>query len=1218
MPIAILFSMETPHDRPRESRLAALFSPQGRLRRTSFLGRSVLITASFAGFFWAVEGLVGRPATLVLYPPFLAALYVVAVRRLHDFGKSAPRLLLLAIPVLGPLWLLLEFLFRKGNTGENRFGTDPRTNRRDYMVVPPPAEPRTVNDVTRLNPVTVDRVVAPRSVSELQEAIRSTSGPISVGGGRFSMGGQIASPGSLHLDLRNLNHVLDFSPAKRTIRVQAGIRWCDVQKFVDPHDLSVRIMQSYANMTVGGSLSVNCHGRYVGLGPIILSVRSVSVVLPDGERAELSPTLRPELFYGVIGGYGGLGVIAEAELELTANDRVERHSEKVGVEDYPAHFRRTAWEPVAAAFHNADLYPPDYTRLRSVTWTPTRRPVTQPRRLMRPRSAYPLHRYLMWSVANLPFGKWRREHLIEPLVNLRRVVHWRNYEAGYDTGEVEPSSRTRSTYALQEYFVPVAHFGDFVPRMAEILKRHRVNVLNVSVRHAVADPGSTLAWAREEVFAFVLYHQQGVQGSDREAVGVWTRELIDAALDLGGSYYLPYQVHATSEQFHRAYPRAKELFALKRRIDPDFRLRNAIWDKYYAPSVEVPETEGSEFHAVYATPAGADRFYRFLQNVFHLYPEDRFQMLIKETLAAYSTDEAIYSCLQRELPNIKPFLADLTYAIPALRKQKREMTKQTLELLGGLRQVEGYVEIGTTGRYLSELGKHIRFYGRNILVNDAAPTNSPADILERGRLAKRGEFLPLDNYGPLDPREIADASIDLVTCYIGLHHAPPDRLDGFVRSIARVLRPGGIFILRDHDVRTPDLDVLVRLAHTVFNAGLGIPWAQNQAELRDFAPMQRWIDALAAAGLTASGKRLLQANDPTDNTLMAFVKGAAPVLAVPAAPRPGFLKNASLIALLSLAMVTGAQARQDPPPQVATPADQRRGEEQTLLTFPEWFLVFSPGELADFIRSEAPSEFPYVGHIRQYWQSYRAVTRATQGKYPFNGEYHTMMAVIGASTTIEYGLKSGYETVFGRLTEATRLHGMTAEDHYAAKVARDYVDFIRVDPWYLYDFVGSLKGLWSETDLVGQDLLRKWERKYALTTEYLAKAGYGWVIKKLTQASFDKPVHQTGVVVERPGAGRSFALLPRYEPFTAAAATMAKEGVEFLEVAGNRSVILVSARVPSGWQPSEESTKILFEQPILTKPGEKRVALTLPVAALSTVLRSLSRAPCRIEHVFDY
>src|SRR6185295_865919 len=99
--------------------------------------------------------------------------------------------------------------------------------------------------------------------------------------------------------------------------------------------------------------------------------------------------------------------------------------------------------------------------------------------------------------------------------------HWRNYEAGYDAGELEPRSRARRTFALQEYFVPVARFGEFLPRLTEILRRHDVNVLNISVRHSVADPGSYLAWAREEVFAFVLYHQQGVGAVDRMRVGVW-------------------------------------------------------------------------------------------------------------------------------------------------------------------------------------------------------------------------------------------------------------------------------------------------------------------------------------------------------------------------------------------------------------------------------------------------------------------------------------------------------------------------------------------------------------------------------------------------------------------------------------------------------------------------------------------------------------------------
>jgi FAD/FMN-containing dehydrogenase len=64
-------------------------------------------------------------------------------------------------------------------------------------------------------------------------------------------------------------------------------------------------------------------------------------------------------------------------------------------------------------------------------------------------------------------------------------------------------------------------------------------------------------------------------------VGTWTRELIDAVLSVGGRYYLPYQLHATQEQFHRAYPRANELFAVKQQVDPTNRFRNKLWDKYY-------------------------------------------------------------------------------------------------------------------------------------------------------------------------------------------------------------------------------------------------------------------------------------------------------------------------------------------------------------------------------------------------------------------------------------------------------------------------------------------------------------------------------------------------------------------------------------------------------------------------------------------------------------
>ncbi len=66
------------------------------------------------------------------------------------------------------------------------------------------------------------------------------------------------------------------------------------------------------------------------------------------------------------------------------------------------------------------------------------------------------------------FGKWRREHIVDPIVFGRKKIHWRNYEAGYDVLELEPQSRKESTYVLQEYFVPVGKFDDFASLMAEI------------------------------------------------------------------------------------------------------------------------------------------------------------------------------------------------------------------------------------------------------------------------------------------------------------------------------------------------------------------------------------------------------------------------------------------------------------------------------------------------------------------------------------------------------------------------------------------------------------------------------------------------------------------------------------------------------------------------------------------------------------------------------
>lgn len=108
---------------------------RGRLRRSVFWSALVIATVAFVILFEALQAVAGFASTLVLYPPFLAVLLSLAVRRLHDRQFSAWWLLLGLVPVLGPVILACQLLFARGTHGDNRYGEDPRSRARDYLQV---------------------------------------------------------------------------------------------------------------------------------------------------------------------------------------------------------------------------------------------------------------------------------------------------------------------------------------------------------------------------------------------------------------------------------------------------------------------------------------------------------------------------------------------------------------------------------------------------------------------------------------------------------------------------------------------------------------------------------------------------------------------------------------------------------------------------------------------------------------------------------------------------------------------------------------------------------------------------------------------------------------------------------------------------------------------------------------------------------------------------
>lgn len=766
-----------------------------------------------------------------------------------------------------------------------------------------------VTEVTQLHKIQVARVVVPKTTEELSTILKETRGTISIGGARCSMGGQVAEPGSTHLDMRQLNRVLALDVPTARIRVQAGITWRDVQDAIDPHDLSIQIMQTYSNFTVGGSLSVNAHGRYMGRGPIVGSVHSLRLVLADGSIVDASREENSELFFAAIGGYGGIGVIAEATLDLVPNVKVERHSQTMATSDYAAFFRNEVRDDEQIVFHNADLHPPHFDSARAVSWRESPAELTETARLIPRGEKYRWTPMFINGTTSFPGGFALRKYIVEPLFYSSTPVVWRNHEASYDIAELEPDTRVDKTYVLREYFVPAERFDDFVPLMRDVFARHDAHIINVSVRHANADPNTLLSWARGETFAFVVYYAQETTPEAIEAVGKWSRDMVDAVLSVGGTYYLPYQNHATRAQFDRAYPRAPEFFALKKRIDPELRFQNSL------------------------------------------------------------------------------------------------------------------------------------FY----------------------------------HYGP-SPRAARDQK-------------------------------------------------------------------------------------LAALGY------------------------------------------------------------------------EKKPEGQTLLTIPEWYLVWNPVEyVAHLEKGRAPDEFPFVASVGEYMNLYKKVLRASDGAYPENGEYLTMLRVIGVSTSVEYLVKSAYERTIGRAFRFTSSGAKTAEDGLILDAHRAYSQLIFDEPWYEFRFLPWVGRIWKETPVWGPDFLRRTERKLAFTAEFsvkalyakllglAAKSAYGPAHEKihaLVRVSPDSPLPAGVMNLHEAEPGVRLVALERWKEFSVAVPALAEAGADFVEIAGNDEIAV--SLVESQNQPySTPLARRLSRSAFVSDPSQHRSLWFVPVVQLSAFLRQANAEHVRIEHIYDY
>ncbi|WCD89163.1 L-gulono-1,4-lactone dehydrogenase [Streptomyces xanthophaeus] len=401
------------------------------------------------------------------------------------------------------------------------------------------------------------RTVTPRSVGELQEAVRRAAEQglrVKAVGTGHSFTAAAATDGVL-VRPQALAGIREIDRAAGTVTVAAGTVLKDLNLALAAEGLSLTNMGDIMEQTVAGATSTGTHGTGRDSASIAAQIRALELVTADGQLLKCSEKEHPEVFAAARIGIGALGIVTSLTFAVEPVFFLTAREEPMGFDRVTAEFDQHFAENEHFEFY----WFPHTGNCNTKRNNRSQGPAAPPGAV----SAWIEDELLSNGVFQAANSLGRAVPAAIPSIAriASRALSARTYT---DIPYKVFTSPRRVRFVEMEYALPREHVVEALRELRAVVDRSGLRIsFPVEVRTAPADD-IALSTASGRETAYIAVHMY--KGTPYQAYFTAAERIFT---EYGGRPHWG-KVHTRdAEYFARVYPRFGEFTALRDRLDPD-------------------------------------------------------------------------------------------------------------------------------------------------------------------------------------------------------------------------------------------------------------------------------------------------------------------------------------------------------------------------------------------------------------------------------------------------------------------------------------------------------------------------------------------------------------------------------------------------------------------------------------------------------------------------